>query len=830
MDRETTRRAVLAALFGGGVASAVGSPARGFLDRFGPFSGTVWDTADRDLPDEIESPYGSATLRYDDTGVPHIEADSERALYFAVGYAQGADRLFQMDLQRRQMRGQLSEVVGDLTLSSDRFHVKMDFAGAAEASWQRIADGEIGDLVRAYTDGVNRHVDGSVPLPMEFDLLDYEPDAWTPPDALLAEKQIGWRLTGRFRTLRERTVANALGEDVAETLYPDAMDIEAAILSRTGSDDEARPAGSGDGATETSGGDASFAGGAAGSDADGDAGLTGMTATDPGLLSWLSAFESPPGVGSNSWVVGSEATDSGAPILCNDPHLSLMAPPVWYEMNVTSPETNARGVTFPGTPFVIIGENDAGAWGFTNTGTDVIDFYEYETRDGEYRYGGEWREFDAEERTIEVAGGEDRTVTVRKTVHGPVLSREDDGDRLETAVGVAWTGLAATRTTEAVIGLNRSDGLDEALAAMESFDLPTQNFVYADRDGNTHYRVVGKVPIRRTDGEQVPGDQVFDGSAREGEWAGYAPYGETDWEGEGFIPFDEMPRADQPDYLGTANQRILVDADEYPYYFEKPYSAPFRGQRLWQRLDRRTASEDPVTPAFMQDLQGDTYDKRAEAFVPVIEEATIDDETAQALVEDLADWEYRMDRNTRGALVFERFMHHYEEEVFEPRLREALGERRDVSEYYGNHWVLIELPPDSAWFTDGRDAAIEAALVATAEELDAEGWETYGDYNQTMIDHPFDREWLNYPRFSTDGSGRTLNNFWKTSGFGSSWRMICAMAGDTDSLNTFPGGNDGSAFSAHYDDQLRAWADNEYKPNTLTIEGAVTTQFRGEDG
>lgn len=820
MEREPTRRAVLGALLTVGVGGAFGTEARGYLDRFAPGSGRVWDTVGDELPDEVESPYGTATVSYDDEGVPHVDAETEQALHFAVGYVQGADRLFQMDLQRRQMRGELSEIVGEVTLSSDRFHVQMDFAGAAEASWNRLKGTDTGSIITAYIDGINRYVADTQSLPIEFDLLDFEPDPWEPTDAMLAEKQIGWTLTGRFRTLRKNTVRAALGDDVADTLYPSRLDHDAGILEHDRI---------GEGASGSTGG------------SDGSSGDTIEIASDmgarskrthPDLADWLTSFESPSGVGSNSWVVSGEHTASGSPIVANDPHLSLMSPPTWYEMVLTGPETTARGVTFPGVPFVVIGENDAGAWGFTNTGNDVIDFYEYDIRDGAYRYDGEWRPFETEDRTIAVADSEDKTVTVRKTVHGPLLGVESDGDEFRNEVAVAWTGLGATRTIAAIHDLNRSGGIDEALSAVRKFDLPTQNFVYADRDGNTHYRVVGKVPVRRTNGERVPADRVFDGSTGEGEWAGYTPYGDTDWEGEGFIPFEEMPHADQPGYIGTANQRVLDPASEYPYYFERPSSSPFRGQRLWDHLDSRVAAEDPFDPAFMRDVQLDTYDERAAQFVPVILDARseIADDAVRSLLDDLEGWDYRMNRDSRAALVFERFMSHYADVVFEPRLGKELGDRRDLTEYYGDDWILVRLDPDSAWFPEGRDGAIAEALIETATELDEEGWKTYGDYNVTAIDHPFDRSWLNYPRYPTNGSGATLNNFRKESSVGSSWRMICPMNKDAGpSHGAFPGGNDGSVFSDHYVDQLQTWADGEYKPIPLTPEGDVAVRFTEGD-
>lgn len=373
--------------------------------------------------------------------VAHIEGETERACYFAVGYTQAADRLFQMDLQRRVMRGELSAVFGKRALPSDRFHVRMDFVGAAEATREALRGSRAEEMGEAYADGVNRYREDS-PAPFEFTLLGYNAAPWTPTDTLLAEKQISWALTGSFRTLRMETLAAELGEDVAELVLPDRLDHEAQIVGHQPGTGHADSPLSGTG--------------------EGMPGLTspdrGSRATAPSLESWLSRFEGPDGIGSNSWVVSGEHTDDGASILANDPHLTLMAPPVWYEQHVVAPDYDVRGVTFPGVPFVVIGENDDGGWGFTNAGCDVIDFYEYETRGhgSQYRYGDEWREFDVETRTVAVSDAEDRDVEVKKSVHGAVLDAESDGDDLRTEVAVAWTGFAAARTTKAVYAMNRS--------------------------------------------------------------------------------------------------------------------------------------------------------------------------------------------------------------------------------------------------------------------------------------------------------------------------------------------------------------------------------------
>jgi penicillin amidase len=791
MDSDLTRRALVGAILAGGVGASVFSPVRGYLERFAPLSGSAWDATDQPDSRTIGSPYGAAEVRYDEYGVPNVTGESEEAVYFAVGYAQARDRAFQMDLQRRLMAGELAAVVGSAAVDSDEFRTKMDFTGAAQVTWDSLADSRAGELTEAYTAGVNE-IMADDPSALEFSLLEYEPDPWTPVETILMQKQIAWTLTGSFRALRTALVADRLGEEVAEELYPSRLDHESPIIRDKGTDQASQQrTASGRGSSRHT--------------------------VDPGLVDWLSEFESPSGIGSNSWVVAGEHTASGAPIVANDPHLSLMVPPVWYEMNLSTPETSVRGVTFPGVPFVVIGENDTGAWGFTNTGADVIDFYRYDTRDGEYRYEDEWRAFETEQRTIEVDGGENRNITVRKTVHGPVIERE--GER----VGVAWTGHTAESTPQAVYEYSRSEGLDDVVEATEDFDVPTQNLVYADRDGNTLYYVTGRIPIRTTDGEVVPGGRIFDGSAGEGEWDGFTPFGTSSW--EGFVPFEEKPHVTNPDYIGTANQRVVNDPE---HYIAEPYSDPYRGIRIYDRLDRRVRSDDPIDPQFIKDLQRDTLDLRAEALVPLLVEvarAAEDTDEIGRYVDALDDWDHRMERDSLAALVFARWVDEYRERVFGPTFEEHdLG-----ASYYPNDWVLQYLDPDSRWF-EGRSRAgvMLDALNAAIEAIENAEYDTYGGYNTTgAMDHPLGLDFLGYPALPTDGSRATVNNYAVENPTGSSWRMVCPMDGPSSAV--IPGGNSGSYFSAHYDDQLELWADTEYKPMSREIRGESTLTFEPED-
>ena len=796
MPPSTTRRGLLAATAAVGIGGAALTPVSTYLEQFAPLSGQAWESARRSVPETVDSPYGHATVTYDEYHTPHVEADTEEAAYFAVGYVQAADRLFQMDLTRRLMSGTLSAVVGDLATEADTFHAKMDFLGGAQASAEALSGTDAVRMLQVFADGVNAYADTG-PLALEFALLGYEPDAWTIVDSLLVGAQISWGLTGNFDVLRRAVLRQELDDETYDELYPAQLDHGAPILREGKTGGEIRGVGS-------TGEDARV----------GDA-------VDTDFLDWLGSFEPPPFLGSNSWVVSGEHTESGSPIVCNDMHLTLMAPPVWYEQRVSAGDVNVRGVSFPGIPFVIAGENDHGAWGFTNTGADVIDFYTYETNDDltRYRYKGEWRAFETETRTIEVAGGENEAVEIKRTVHGAFLDRDVAGETRH--VGVAWTGMTGTRESASIYELSHSQNREDALVAIESFDVPTQNFVYADRTGNTLYAVTGQIPVRTVDGDVVRGEQVFDGSAGEAEWEGFVPFGQSTW--EGFIPFEEKPGVIDPAYIGTANQR-LVDDPTYPIGHR--YASGFRGLRIYERLDDAVAQDTPIDTDFMQAVQTDTLDVRARMLVPAILDAREKmSQTAAAWADQLLGWDYRMDRESAGALVFRWFYEYFREEAWASDF-EALG--LDES-YWPQEWVLVTLPEDHEFFEGDRERVIADAMERAVARIESEGWETYGDYNVTAIDHQFGGQVpaLNYPRYPTDGSVFTVMNFRRDDGVGASQRSIYPM--DGESMSVLPGGNDGSYFSDHYDDQLRMWADGEYRSVPLAIEGDPDITFTEVD-
>lgn len=533
---------------------------------------------------------------------------------------------------------------------------------------------------------------------------------------------------------------------------------------------------------------------------------------DPETVASLSRFAWPTGIGSNSWAVNGEQTASGRGLMANDPHLLLTAPPLWYEQRHAFDGREVHGVTFPGVPFVVIGHNDHGGWGVTNAGADVIDFYRYDTDGDTYQYGDSRRAFETREETIEVAGAPDVAVEVRKTVHGPVISRERE------TVAVGWTGFTGTATALAVYKLAKSRGLGDVEDALRDFDLPTQNFVYASDTGETLYQLVGRIPRREVDGEPVYGDRVFDGSAPEGEWEGFEPYGQSSW--DGFVPFEEKPAVVNPDWIGTANQRI-VDHPKHP--IGRGYANPFRAIRLQERLESLVERGD-VTAAEMRSLQRDTVDHRARLLAEPIRAAA--SSTQAEFVAPLAAWDYRMDRESEAALVFDLIWRAYREELYAT----AFAERGlDSERYWPPDWVTATLPPDAAWFQRlGRSRAevLRAAIERAQKTIRETGQQQYGERNVVDIAHPFEQSFLGYRAVVTDGSPATLFNVRRTSLAGSSWRQVVAGGGPAQGI--LPGGNSGDYYSEQYQDQLGDWANGRYRA-LVGADGDPAVRFHGGD-
>ncbi|MGV3467285.1 MAG: penicillin acylase family protein, partial [Heyndrickxia sp.] len=429
----------------------------------------------------------------DEKGVPHIKAKNLHDLYYAQGYVEAQDRLFQMDLSRRQASGRLSEVVGKATIDRDKFFRTLGLRRAAEESYQQYST-QGKNVLKWFADGVNAYMKDAISskrLPVEFTLLNYQPEKWTPIDSLTIGKYMAFDLGGHWneQAFNYWALTN-LSEEKAKELLPTYPKDAPFIISQL-------------------------------KESQIDIGKSFASAVKPPVFN-----------GSNDWVVSGEKSISGKPLLADDPHLSLATPSIWYQMQLQAEDINVSGVIFAGIPGIILGSNEHIAWGVTNTGPDVQDLY-IEKRNPEnpkqFLYNNQWYDATVMNEPIKVKGEKTIPYKVTITKHGPVISEFAYQNKDNTVFSLQWTALEPSKELEAVLNMNRAKNWDEFETALLEFQTPTQNFVFASNDGTIAYKANGKIPIRKK------GDGL------------YPVPGWTDEYGwKGYIPFDQLPKVVNP--------------------------------------------------------------------------------------------------------------------------------------------------------------------------------------------------------------------------------------------------------------------------------------------
>ncbi len=512
------------------------------------------------------------TVERDRWGVPHIRANSVEDLAEAQGYVMAQDRLWQMDLLRRVARGQLSEILGPATLATDKEYRTLEFGRAAERELG-LMDAESRAIMEAYARGINRFIEQHpTQLPLEFTLLHYQPTPWRASDSLTISAYMYRTLTNTWEDELDRAKVEArVGPGRAKELFSPEATMDHFIIGdpnvpNDGSqrtrvkrddeddDDDMEP----DTVLKAS---AAAPDGAVASRSSPD--LTSALAHNVADSLTEIAQEIRHGLGSNNWVVNGEHTATGKPLLANDTHLELSLPPIWYQVHVTAPGWNVKGFTLPGAPLVIIGHNDRIAWGFTNNGADVQDLYIetfYPAAPDEYRVRGSWTKAQTYDETIRVKGQNDEHLKVVVTRHGPVVRREGD-----KAYALRWTATEPGGLANTYNWLGKARNWEEFRNVMKRVWGPGQNAVYADVDGNIGYVMAARVPIRKKGHGEIP-----------------VPGDTDDYEWTGYIPFEQLPQALNPDsgLIVTANARV-VGPSYKPYLtdrWDEPYSARVLGR------------------------------------------------------------------------------------------------------------------------------------------------------------------------------------------------------------------------------------------------------------
>jgi penicillin amidase len=815
------------------------------------------------------------TVLRDESGIPHLYGDSLTDLARAQGYVHAQERFFEMDLRRHITAGRLSELVGSAGLDTDKVIRTM--------GWRRVAEEELPtleprtrQLLQAYADGVNRYLRGRSPseVSLEYSVLGLqlplgEIEDWTPVDSLAWLKAMAWDLRGDYtdELARAQLSGRLTPAQIAQIYPPYRPDQHPPILSA----DEWQPG-------RAAAGSAVPSALASTLDAPASAGVVAGTTT-PGARSAYAAVDAAlrmvpqlvgrgEGIGSNSWVIAGSRTASGKPLLANDPHLAVGQPGIWIQNSLHCRTVSAQcpldvsGFSFAGVPGVIIGHNDKIAWGFTNLGPDVSDFYLERVVGDTYQRDGAWKPLTTREETIKIAGGADQTITVRSTVHGPVMSdvvqnAREAGERAPTtlegdesqgyAVSLAWTGLLPGRTADAILQLDLAQDFTEFRAAARSFAVPAQNLVYADTAGHIGYQAPGQVPVRRA---AIP-------NSPPGYWP--APGWDSSYDWQGFVDQADLPWTLDPKdgMIVTANQAVV--AGNTPFLTTE-WDAGWRSTRIGQRLEQLTAA----TPADMASVQMDDTDLFARSLVPALLGVPLEAPESEPQSQDLLDFTEGArgllrgwDRTTpaadsessAAAAYYNAVWRNLCELLFDDEL--PAGLKADGGARWRAAVQVLLADPESAWWdnkltpnvTEGKDEILRQALVAARLELtrelgkDPRGWD-WGKLHRVTLEHkvlggedvPAPVRWLfNEGPYDMPGGSAIVNaNGWNASeGYevtaGPSMRMVVDLSNLDRSTWINQTGVSGHAADDHYADQIQDWVDGTQRPWPFTRAAVEAT-------
>jgi penicillin amidase len=724
-------------------------------------------------------------------GVPHLYAKSERDVYLAQGYIHAQERLWQMELNRRTANGRLSELFGKLALDTDRTALTFGFRRLGQADWAK-ADAKTREVIEAYTEGINAYLTSAeYRAPVEFTLLGLKPQPWTTDDSMAFSRVMIWQLSHAWygELLRAWMIEKVGARHAAE------LEIEYPKLNPVTLPD----------------------------------GIEFNVRSAKGALHAAKGPFLQRAMGSNAWAVAGSRTTTGMPFLCNDMHLALGLPGLWFEIQLTAGDLRVGGVSLPGLPMVLVGHNDRIAWGMTLAFTDCEDLFVEQIEDGprpRTRFGKGWKPVEVIEERIPVKGAKETHVErVLVTYHGPIIS---------DVVGASDKRLAvcsmALRPSPALAGwhkLNLARGWDDFVAAMQLIEAPQLNVPYADVDGNIGYWVTGKVPIRAKGDGRIPAP-------------GHT--GAHEWIGE--VPFRKMPHTFNPrrGLIVTTNQKIV--GDRYPFKLGNVYMNGYRARRIEQVLNARPK----VGPDDFRALHVDYTCLPGLEFVRLMDGFSTTDLRAGQALELLCAWDGVLSADTVGGTVYEITRASVVRNLLEPGLGSELATRvmgqgfhpvlLASHEFYGHDTVamLRMLRDPKSWWVQqagGRQKVLEKSMIEAIEWLraklgtDASQWQ-WGKIHRAPFDHamglqkPLDRVFSRGPvpiGGDTDTPCQTAippENPYDNRSWSPSFRQIVDLQDLSRSMITTVPGVSGRLGSRHYDDLIEPWRKGELHPMLWT--------------
>ena len=716
---------------------------------------------------------------FDERGVPHIFAQNDEDLYFAQGYVTARDRLFQMEMQIRAAGGHLADWLGEDLVEYDLNQRRLGMMYGAEKSMEGVmANDTIRNAVESYANGVNAYINTLryEDYPLEYKLLDVEPAEWKPINTALLLKYMTQMLAGRNDDVTTSNTMAHFGEEFVDQFLssrPELMD--PIIPEETEWDFNAqipeRP----------------------------------ENLFQPTFTDRIELWQPDPLNGSNSWVVDGSKTVGGYPMLSNDMHLNMSMPSIWYEIQLQTPETNSYGVSLQGTPTIIVGFNEHAAWGSTNTGADVMDWYEIEFRDEskeEYLHDGEWLPVEKRLEKIHVKGGESITDTLLFTHHGPVYETGEEvsvDERIKHDHALRWIGHDESNELLTFYKLNRAESYEDFRDAFRSYKAPAQNMNFASTAGDIAMQTGGQFPLKW----EYQGRTVSDGSDSRYDW------------GE-FIPFEQNPYSVNPErgFLSAANQHPV--AEDYPYYLGEAFAPYERGRRINDLLrdmddievedframfmDEFSYHAQQLLPALLREINRDALSSSSEEWIRVLEE-----------------WDYHNSAEETAPTIFN---------LWWSKLRAAIWDNKYDTEYpmrrppRDKTVDLILNDPGSEWFNNMNTEETEtladladrsfALAIERLTELhgnDPENWK-WGYVSSTDLGHLGQIPGLGVKDLFTGGGPESINAI--RGSHGPSWRMIVELDPEgVRGYGVYPGGQSGNPGSKTYTKFVESWRAGE---------------------
>jgi len=767
----------------------------------------------------------------DERGIPHIYGTNVGDILFAQGYVHAQDRFWQLEFWSHLSTGRLASLIGEPGVGADLLFRTFGFNRVALEEYENLPPEFKQDLIH-YTDGINAYIESRPQnrLSLEHFFLqfinpEYKVGTYEPYYPLAWAKMMAYDLNGNFeQEIRNSKTYNTLTPEIAELLRPPYPDEHPYIVEEW----------------------------------EGKGSFTSVGKSNNIEQLYQALFikyvtkdlQTNQALGSNSWAISGEHTESGLPLLANDPHLSVQLPAIWYENGLhcypknRDCELDVVGFSFAGSPYIVIGHNSHIAWGFTNMGPDVQDLFVEKinpSNPNQYEVDGEWRDMDRITEIIEVAGSEPIVIEVRSTHHGPIVSdrsypvnlnpEEDqvsfaDEARIELpdnfSVSLSWPALIPGNTFVGIRDFNYAKNWEEFRDASRLFEVPAQNLLYADVDGNIAYQSPGKLPIRA---EGLVGDLPIPGWLSENDW-------------QGFVPFEELPYTINPSsgYIITANQSVHPE-QPWPNYYARGYRAEAIERVINQYISEKISVDD------MEAMQINNFDYSAAYILPyVFNNVYVDSNILTAMKEwAISETKFEMNKDSSGAAAWAVFYKNFAEQTFEELVvTDNLG--NEISLQPGNSdstseifRALLKDPNHILWddintpqkenLTDILERALLLADERIVELFDTDDYDKWSWGELHTITYPTNllgeagipilTNIVNIGPVESGGSSFAINSTdW---GFGEdftigsypSMRMVVDLSNFDNSRTILPSGQSGHVMSKYYDDQVENWIENK---------------------